>query len=246
MELLKYTTVLALIVVCVWTALSAFAQRRPNDWTRALAARRLGLSSLLALLLIALKVGEDVINQESGQFDHTVLLFVHAQLGGRADGFFQAVTNTAGIYAIASVAAVAVLLLLLRRNFFEALLIGGSTASAALCIWATKMLVGRERPALWETEWYWGSSFPSGHTLAAAALAIALALVVRRLWPAWQQAALMLAMIWIALIGLSRLVLGVHWPTDVIVAACVGAFLPASLSLLAELRGLRRDAIGRL
>jgi undecaprenyl-diphosphatase len=189
-----------------------------------------------------MKVGEDVLGEESGLFDRTVLLFVHRQVGPGAVGFFQAVTTTASFASIAGVAAAASLGLLVARRGFEAALVGVSTAGAALCVWLLKSLVDRSRPALWETQWYWGSSFPSGHTMAAAALGMALVVVVRRIWPAWQRWALTLAVTWIALVGLSRLVLGVHWPTDVIAAACFGALLPLSLNLVDELRVLRRDS----
>jgi undecaprenyl-diphosphatase len=40
----------------------------------------------------------------------------------------------------------------------------------------------------------------------------------------------------VLLVGFSRLVLGVHWPTDVVVAACLGAAIPLGLSFSLEHR----------
>lgn len=133
-------------------------------------------------------------------------------------------------------ATVVALALLWSKHRFEALLIAAAVTSAAILVFLLKMLVGRARPALWDTTWYWGSSFPSGHTLVVAAFATAAALCVIRIRPAARNLALALAIVWITLVALSRLVLGVHWPTDVLVAACIGAFLPLAMSVVLALR----------
>jgi undecaprenyl-diphosphatase len=104
-------------------------------------------------------------------------------------------------------------------------------------VYGMKVIIGRERPALWEVQWYWGSSFPSGHTLVMAAFATSAALVAGRLWPAVRVPALVLALAWTLLVGLSRLVLGVHWPTDVMVATCLGMAMPLAFGLALESRG---------
>ena len=59
-------------------------------------------------------------------------------------------------------------------------------------------------------------SFPSGHTTSSFAAATALAAARARGWPA--------AMILAAVIAFSRLYLYVHYPTDVIAGALIGAF----------------------
>ena len=58
-------------------------------------------------------------------------------------------------------------------------------------------------------------SFPSGHTLSSFAGAVS----IWRMHPRWGWAALLLA----GLIGFSRLYLFVHFPTDVLGGAAVGA-----------------------
>jgi undecaprenyl-diphosphatase len=116
------------------------------------------------------------------------------------------------------------------RRPLEALLVAASTAAGAGIVYLLKTAAGRARPALWDAAWYWGSSFPSGHTLVVAAFATAAALSVARVYPAWRRFAASLAVAWITLMAFSRLVLGVHWPTDVLVAACIGAFVPLLMS----------------
>ena len=103
-------------------------------------------------------------------------------------------------------------------------------------MWGIKAIVGRARPALWEAQWYWGSSFPSGHTLNTAGFSIAAALAVARIWPRAGNAAMALALLWTSLVALSRLVLGLHWPSDVLAAICLGAFIPLLIGVAYDLR----------
>ncbi|MCJ7452217.1 MAG: phosphatase PAP2 family protein [Steroidobacteraceae bacterium] len=117
-----------------------------------------------------------------------------------------------------------------------ALLITASVTSSAIVVYVVKMISGRARPALWSSDWYWGSSFPSGHTLVVTAFAIAASICVGRMWPAGHKVALSVAFLWISLIALSRLVQGVHWPTDVLAAACIGACLPLAMAVVLEPR----------
>ena len=87
-----------------------------------------------------------------------------------------------------------------------------------------------------QTEWYWGSSFPSGHTLIVSAFATATALCVAAIWPEKRKLALGIATLWLSAVALSRLVLGVHWPTDVLAAMCIGVFIPLMMNMVIQLR----------
>jgi undecaprenyl-diphosphatase len=191
---------------------------------------------VLVLAVSAIKVSEDVLGGESGPIDEAILMFIRGHVPGTLTGFFEAITFTGSSRVLFPLATAATMALLCARRSFEALLLAASVISGATVVYIVKSVVGRARPALWETEWYWGSSFPSGHTLVVAAFATAAVLCVGRIWPAARELALSIALLWIILVGFSRLVIGVHWPTDVLAAACMGAFLPLAMSVALELR----------
>jgi membrane-associated phospholipid phosphatase len=86
-----------------------------------------------------------------------------------------------------------------------------------------KWLVERERPAISQLTGFGGSSFPSGHSAAAAACWAAIALVLTRHSKRRLRAlAAALAALIAAGVATSRVLLGVHWLTDVIAGVVVG------------------------
>jgi undecaprenyl-diphosphatase len=76
-------------------------------------------------------------------------------------------------------------------------------------------------------------AFPSGHAANAMALGLGLALILP-LGPrarAWAAAA---ALLYAFIVGLTRLVLGVHWPSDIVGGWAVGAMLALLAAALAR------------
>jgi undecaprenyl-diphosphatase len=198
---------------------------------RVLTRRRVAVFAAVTLAASAIKLTEDVLAHESGPIDTAVLWFVREHMPAALNTFFLRVPQSGSMAFLLPACVATALLLLCFGRRFEALLVGASTLSAPLLVYAVKALVGRARPTLWETQTYWGSSFPSGHTLAVAAFATATALCLARIWPRAATASMLVALLWAGLVALSRLVLGVHWPSDVLVALCLGAFIPLACSL---------------
>ena len=223
---------LALYVVCGYLAFSRYARYAKKPWLLSIATRRFAVLALLTLLVVAIKVFEDVVAKESGPLDTALLWYVRDNTPAALVKFFALLTLTgAAIFLVPATAVICICLVVTRRRR-EAVLLAASMASAWALTYTLKTLVDRPRPELWSTAWYWGSSFPSGHSLSTATFATALALCSALAWPRSRYAALPLAVLWIGLMGLSRLVLGVHWPTDVLAAICLGVFIPLAISLL--------------
>ena len=100
-----------------------------------------------------------------------------------------------------------------------------------------KVLVGRQRPlpsVVHVAQQLSDGSFPSGHTLHYTVFyGFLIFVVVTNFQPSWQRiCAIVLLALPIALIGLSRVYLGEHWPTDV-----VGGYLIGALCLVPLIAG---------
>jgi membrane-associated phospholipid phosphatase len=87
----------------------------------------------------------------------------------------------------------------------------------------TKLIVGRARPDIHRLTGFSGSSFPSGHAATAAATFAAVALLVGRGRGRRTKALLAAGAAFIAVgVATTRVLLGVHWMTDVIAGLAMG------------------------
>jgi len=131
-------------------------------------------------------------------------------------------------------------LLAARRASMAAFLVltvaGGAVASTLL-----KQLFARSRPDLVQhLVEVTSASFPSGHAMNSAVTYLTLGVMLARTQnnPPIRIYLICLAVILTMTIGLSRVYLGVHWPSDVIAGWCVGGAWAILCSLAA--RGLQR------
>lgn len=121
--------------------------------------------------------------------------------------------------------------------------LGGLALSSAL-----KYLVDRPRPDLVpEAAFTFTSSFPSGHSMMSAVIYLTLAVLVARLMERrrLKAYALGIALILTVLVGLSRVYLGVHWPSDVLAGWAAGAAWALACWMAARwLMGRERESEG--
>ena len=102
---------------------------------------------------------------------------------------------------------------------WRALLPAAAVALAGSIAELSKPLFGRARPALDQLDPIASAAYPSGHSANAAALAMALMLLARG---RWRGPALAFAITLAGATGLSRVMLAVHWPSDVVGGWSIG------------------------
>ena len=151
------------------------------------------------------------------------------------------VTALGGVALLNLLALVSVGFLLLDRKRREALFLTGAVAGGWALMFALKAAFERPRPdlGLHRTVVY-TASFPSGHALMSAVTYLTLGALLARVTPRGRMKAYLMS--WAAattlLIGVSRVYLGVHWPTDVLAGWALGASWALCCWLAA--RGLQR------
>jgi undecaprenyl-diphosphatase len=135
---------------------------------------------------------------------------------------------------------VTIITLTLRREWALVALLATSLALEGGQYLVVTTIVSRNRPAVPRLEGLIASdSFPSGHTAAAVALYGCLAVVAcaetrrRR----WRMAALTAAVLVPIAVATSRVYRGMHYPTDVIAGALIGAACVA-IAYVAVRRGI--------
>jgi undecaprenyl-diphosphatase len=156
------------------------------------------------------------------------------------------VVSTLGSGAVrVALVALIVLALAMTRYWWSAGLTVAATGGAALLETLIKLVVSRPRPHLFpHAVPADGSSFPSSHAGNACAFAL---VTVYLLWHVSGQRGLTMLsatilVAFILLVGLSRVVLGVHYPTDVVGGyALAGAWVTLLLTLIAP--ALREEAM---
>ncbi|CAM5259659.1 phosphatase PAP2 family protein [Streptomyces aurantiogriseus] len=135
-------------------------------------------------------------------------------------------------------AAVAIWLVWRRSAWWTAVWLVTTSAVGTLLQQGLKAALGRERP-VWpdpvDSAHY--AAYPSGHALTATVVCGLLLWLLYRhgAAPAVWRTAVTLAVVSVVGVGLTRIWLGVHWPTDVLGGWLMGTMLVA-LAIAAHLR----------
>lgn len=176
------------------------------------------------LLLLAVGYGAGrLVTETQPRWDATLLSDLRGADHGTLTDAMRFITGLGGTLVLDVVFIVVMAVLLVRRYWRDALFLLLASPGTVVLVQVLKAAVNRPRPADHHLVAAQNASWPSGHASSSTALYGAILVIVLsrqardgerpRLA---RSAAICLTAILVALIGYSRVYLGVHYPTDVL------------------------------
>jgi undecaprenyl-diphosphatase len=191
--------------------------------------------SVLMLIFFAEMVYETLIRHQMDVFDNVLVWLVRYLANPELDRAMILTSEYGYGYPFWTIVIVVLLSLVVRRHWLEVAGFLLCLAGEAILNLGLKNLFERSRPELFQVVAEAGYSFPSGHAMMSICLYGMVAFLITRhirSW-IWRLGGIIFAVALVATIGVSRVYLGVHYPTDVVAGFFAGgAWLALCISLL--------------
>jgi len=181
------------------------------------------LLSLVAFVLVGRGVGELLLSVLASA-DLNAVRDIAAERSGIVTQAARAMTWAGSAFLLIPLALIICPALGRAGLHREALAVAFSLSGAILIGAWVKLLMARPRPPVEHLQAITSSSFPSGHATQASAfwLSLVLALHTAGAPPTITGMAIVFALLIVLVVAVSRVYLGVHYPSDVISGALLG------------------------
>ena len=182
--------------------------------------------------LTFLEIADEISEGETREFDQSIIEFFRTDDdpgnpagANRISEVMIDITALGGGTVLAIITIFVSIFLILQKRYDAFWLLLAATAGGALISFGLKEIYARERPDLvYRLVTVNSLSFPSGHSMMSAVLYLTQAAIVARFQREWKIRIYIvsIALFLTFIIGLSRVYLGVHYPTDVIGGWTIG------------------------
>ena len=157
-------------------------------------------------------------------FDQPIQTAIRGDLPETLTLLFRAITHLIDIPVIISWVLIVAFIFYRKQWKMESYLMLGNLTLAGILIVTFKNIYQRPRPEILHLVEEKGFSFPSGHSLAVTLMVGSLIVILsqRIKNTVWRKIVQILLSFYIVSVLVSRIYLGVHYPSDVIASLCVG------------------------
>ncbi len=181
---------------------------------------------LIALCVFLFTIIAIFVNSKAlKQFDTAIIESIQGMISAPLTTFFLAVTFIGSVKGVSIITIIFFCYLFYRRNYLYGLyLIISVGVGAGILNKLLKAFFQRERPDMLRIVSESGFSFPSGHAMGSVILFGGIALILYKMngMVKLTIVCMVMAATLIIIIGLSRIYLGVHYPTDIIAGYVAG------------------------
>ena len=157
-------------------------------------------------------------------FDQPIQTAIRGDLPETLTLLFRGITHLIDIPVIISWVLIVAFIFYRKQWKMESYLMLGNLTLAGILIVTFKNIYQRPRPEILHLVEEKGFSFPSGHSLAVTIMVGTLIVILsqRIKNTVWRKIVQILLSLYIVSVLVSRIYLGVHYPSDVIASLCVG------------------------
>ena len=157
-------------------------------------------------------------------FDQPIQTAIRGDLPSSLTFLFRTITHLIDIPVIITWVLIVSFIFYRKRWKLETYLMLGNLTLAGILIVTFKNIYQRPRPEIVQLVEEKGFSFPSGHSLAVTLMVGSLIVILsqRIKNTTWRKVVQILLSLYLVSVLVSRVYLGVHYPSDVIASLCVG------------------------
>jgi undecaprenyl-diphosphatase len=182
-----------------------------------------GVTALWGFVWLA----SEVLEQEFASLNHDVLIWVHSYATPTLTRIAFAFTDLGSVVGVTLLTCTLGLFFIYNRRFMDALTLLVLVIGGGVLVFTLKNAFGQIRPHVFTPLAVEKAfSFPSGHSLLSFCFwgFLAVWLVIQKPRELWRWLVGLVCLAIAGMVALSRLYLGVHWPTDVVAGMLAAAF----------------------
>ncbi|MDR4306542.1 phosphatase PAP2 family protein [Chelatococcus sambhunathii] len=208
-------------------------QSRIASWRLPEFGPLIGFAGVAGLGFAFVKIADEMVEGETHDFDSAILLALR-QAGDPKqpigphwlEGAMIDLTSLGSVPVLTLLSVLAITYFLVARRYASALFLSIAITGGALLNAGLKIGFARPRPDMVEHLVSVQSlSFPSGHAMSSAVIYLTIGALLAQSEPRWALRGYILtvSVLLTLAIGVSRVFLGVHYPTDVLAGWSLGA-----------------------